>query len=81
MPENPLSTAMKIDPKLVEHMKSEDDWASADGALPRKTKLLIAIAYNAAHGGRAVCGLWPSRQSTLEPPKKRSAKRFGSHTF
>jgi alkylhydroperoxidase/carboxymuconolactone decarboxylase family protein YurZ len=50
MPENPLSTAMKIDPKLVEHLRSEDDWAFADGALPRKVKLLIAMTYDAAHG-------------------------------
>jgi AhpD family alkylhydroperoxidase len=50
MPENPLSTVMKIDPKLVEHIRSEDEWAFADGALPRKTKLLIAIAYDAARG-------------------------------
>jgi AhpD family alkylhydroperoxidase len=50
MPENPLSTVMKMDPKLVEHLRSEDEWAFADGALPKKTKLLIAIAYDAAHG-------------------------------
>ena len=50
MPENPLITAMKIDPKLVEYMRSEDEWAFADGALSRKTKLLIAVAYDAAHG-------------------------------
>jgi len=50
MPENPLSTVMKIDPKLVEHLREENEWAFADGALSRKTKLLIAIAYDAAHG-------------------------------
>ena len=50
MPENPLNTAMRIDPKLVEHIRGEDEWAFADGALPRKMKLLIAIAYDAAHG-------------------------------
>lgn len=50
MPENPLSTAMKVDPGLVERMRSDDDWAFADGALSRKTKLLIALAYDAAHG-------------------------------
>jgi len=34
MPENPLNTVMKIDPKLVEHMRSEDAWAydAAHGA-------------------------------------------------
>ena len=50
MPENPLNTVARIDPKLVEHMQNADAWAFADGALPRKMKLLIAIAYDAAHG-------------------------------
>jgi alkylhydroperoxidase/carboxymuconolactone decarboxylase family protein YurZ len=50
MPENPLNTVARIDPKLVEHMRNADAWAFADGALPRKMKLLIAIAYDAAHG-------------------------------
>jgi AhpD family alkylhydroperoxidase len=50
MPENPLSTITKIDPQLVEHLRSADSWAFADGALSRKVKLLIAIAYDAANG-------------------------------
>jgi alkylhydroperoxidase/carboxymuconolactone decarboxylase family protein YurZ len=50
MPENPLTTAMKIDPKVVEHMRSTDEWIFADGALPRKVKLLMAMAFDAAHG-------------------------------
>jgi alkylhydroperoxidase/carboxymuconolactone decarboxylase family protein YurZ len=50
MPENPLEAVLKIDPGLVEHMRTADDWAFADGALSRKTKLLIALAYDAAHG-------------------------------
>ena len=50
MPENPLSTIAAVDPKLVEHMRGADSWAFAEGALSRKTKLLIAIAYDAAHG-------------------------------
>jgi alkylhydroperoxidase/carboxymuconolactone decarboxylase family protein YurZ len=50
MPENPLNTLMKIDPGLVEHMRSADAWAFEDGALSKKIKLLIAIAYDAAHG-------------------------------
>jgi len=50
MPENPLSTAVKIDPKVVEHMKTTDDWVFADGALPKKVKLLMAMAFDAAHG-------------------------------
>jgi len=50
MPENPLKTVLKVDPELVEHMRREEGWAFADGALPRKMKLLIAVAYDAAHG-------------------------------
>lgn len=50
MPENPLNTVTRIDPALVEHVRREDEWAFADGALTRKTKLLMALAYDAAHG-------------------------------
>lgn len=50
MPENPLSTTATIDPKVVEHMKTTDDWVFAEGALSRKVKLLIAMAFDAAHG-------------------------------
>jgi len=50
MPENPLSAAMKIDPKLVEHLRTADDWVLADGALPAKVKLLIAMVFDATDG-------------------------------
>ena len=50
MPENPLSTANKIDPQVVDHMRSTDDWVFSDGAISRKVKLLIAMAFDAAHG-------------------------------
>jgi len=50
MPENPLSTVLAIDPKLVENLKSTDAWAFADGALPAKVKLLMAMAFDAEHG-------------------------------
>jgi len=50
MPENPLSTAMRIDPKIIEHMRSTDDWVFADGALSKKVKLLIAMAFDEADG-------------------------------
>ena len=50
MPDDPLSSVAEIDPALVEHVKSEDHWAFADGALSRKTKLLIAAAFDAAQG-------------------------------
>ena len=50
MPENPLSTVMKMDPELAQRMKALDNWALADGVLPRKIKLLMALAFDAAHG-------------------------------
>jgi alkylhydroperoxidase/carboxymuconolactone decarboxylase family protein YurZ len=50
MPESPLSTAMKVDPKLVEHMRTSDEWVFANGALPKKVKLLMAMAFDAADG-------------------------------
>ncbi|HUI69855.1 MAG TPA: carboxymuconolactone decarboxylase family protein [Spirochaetia bacterium] len=50
MPENPLSTAAKVDPALVEHMRAADDWVLEDGALPAKVKLLIAMAFDATDG-------------------------------
>ena len=50
MPEHPLSTVMKIDPALMDHIKRMDDMVYGEGALPRKVKLLIAMSFDAAHG-------------------------------
>ena len=50
MPENPLQTIMTLDPKLVEHLKATDEFIYSDGALPKKIKLLIAMAFDAADG-------------------------------
>ena len=50
MPENPLTTAMKIDPKVVEHMRTTVIGSLPTGALPKKVKLLMAMAFDAAHG-------------------------------
>lgn len=50
MPENPLTTAMKVDPKAVEHMRTSDDWVFTNGALTKKVKLLMAMAFDAADG-------------------------------
>jgi alkylhydroperoxidase/carboxymuconolactone decarboxylase family protein YurZ len=64
MPENPLKTVLKVDPELVERMRREEDWAFADGALSRKMKLLIAVAYDAAHG--AVAGVRSLAQDAIK---------------
>jgi hypothetical protein len=50
MPENPLSTAMKVIPKVVEHMRTTDESVFANGALPKKVKLRMAMAFDAADG-------------------------------
>ena len=50
MPDDPLSSLAEIDTVLVEHVKGEDNWAFAEGALPKKIKLLIAAAFDAAQG-------------------------------
>ncbi len=50
MAEHPLATIMKIDPALMAHLKLTDEVVYSDGALPRRIKLLIALAFDAAHG-------------------------------
>jgi alkylhydroperoxidase/carboxymuconolactone decarboxylase family protein YurZ len=50
MAEHPLDTMRKIDPRFMDHLRATDDLVYADGALPRKVKLLMALAFDAAHG-------------------------------
>lgn len=50
MTEHPLNTIKDIDPKLFGIIEQTQQLALGDGALPRKVKLLIAIALDAAHG-------------------------------
>ena len=50
MNEHPLATIMKLDPKLMDHLRAADELVYADGALPKKIKLLIALAFDAANG-------------------------------
>ena len=50
MPEQPLQIFEKLDPQLLKLVESAGELALADGALPRKFKLLIAMALDAAHG-------------------------------
>jgi alkylhydroperoxidase/carboxymuconolactone decarboxylase family protein YurZ len=47
---HPLETLAKIDPQIMEHLRDADDLIYGNGALPRKTKLLIALAFDAAYG-------------------------------
>jgi alkylhydroperoxidase/carboxymuconolactone decarboxylase family protein YurZ len=50
MPEHPLKIFERTDPDLRKMVQSMNDFALAEGALPRKFKLLIAMALDAAHG-------------------------------
>ena len=50
MPENPLKVFEDLDPKLLEIVEKTRELAISDGALPRKVKLLIAMALDASHG-------------------------------
>lgn len=50
MTEHPLKPIEDIDPKLFNLIEQTRQLALGDGALPRKVKLLIAIALDAAHG-------------------------------
>ncbi len=52
MPGNPLETITKIDPEFMEFIRGSDKLIYGDGALPRKIKLLIAMAFDAAHGAK-----------------------------
>ncbi|MBN2351625.1 MAG: carboxymuconolactone decarboxylase family protein [Spirochaetales bacterium] len=83
MPENPLAALMKLDPKLEAHLKECDEFAYSEGALPKKIKYLIAMAFDAAHG--AVGGVRaPARNAMREGATKeeiietlRAAGRLG----
>jgi alkylhydroperoxidase/carboxymuconolactone decarboxylase family protein YurZ len=50
MPEHPLDTISKLDPKFIEHLSKTEELVYCDGALPKKIKYLIAMAFDAAHG-------------------------------
>jgi alkylhydroperoxidase/carboxymuconolactone decarboxylase family protein YurZ len=50
MAEHPLAALQKLDPELMAHLQATDPLIYGDGALPRKFKLLIAMAFDAAHG-------------------------------
>ena len=50
MAEHPLKIFEKVDPELLKLVKDTNAFALADGALPRKFKLLIAMALDASHG-------------------------------
>jgi alkylhydroperoxidase/carboxymuconolactone decarboxylase family protein YurZ len=50
MAENPLKIIEKFDLELFKNVEATKTLALVDGALPRKIKLLMAIALDASHG-------------------------------
>jgi alkylhydroperoxidase/carboxymuconolactone decarboxylase family protein YurZ len=50
MPEHPLNTIRNIDPEFMGHLDKTNEYVYSTGVLPRKIKLLIALAFDAAHG-------------------------------
>jgi alkylhydroperoxidase/carboxymuconolactone decarboxylase family protein YurZ len=50
MAENPLAALEDLDPELLKRMQNDCEFAYRDGALPKKTKLLIAMSLDAAAG-------------------------------
>jgi alkylhydroperoxidase/carboxymuconolactone decarboxylase family protein YurZ len=64
MPEKPLKIFEKLDPELLKLVEETSELALADGALPKKFKLLIAMALDASHG--AVGGVKALAQMALQ---------------
>jgi len=50
MSESPLKIFERLDPELLRLVKNTNEFALADGALPKKFKLLIAMALDASLG-------------------------------
>ena len=50
MTEHPLKIYEKLDPELLKHVTNFSEFVFADGALPRKFKLLIGMAFDASYG-------------------------------
>jgi len=64
MPEHPLKIYEDLDPKLLQLVNNTKDLALADGALPRKVKLLIAMVLDAVHGASDGCAVARPRGDT-----------------
>jgi alkylhydroperoxidase/carboxymuconolactone decarboxylase family protein YurZ len=62
--ESPLKILEKLDPELLRVVENTRELALADGALPRKFKLLIAMALDASHG--AVQGVKSLAQAAIQ---------------
>ena len=54
MPDHPLSPMKKLDPEFMKHLEETEALVYADGALPRKIKLLMAMAFDAGRAALAM---------------------------
>jgi alkylhydroperoxidase/carboxymuconolactone decarboxylase family protein YurZ len=52
MSEHPLATLGRLDPELVKHLDAANELVYAPGVLPKRFKLLLAMAFDAAHGAQ-----------------------------
>ncbi len=50
MPDHPLKVFEELDPELLDLVEDTRKLALAEGALPRRFKILIAMALDASHG-------------------------------
>ncbi|HMF32332.1 MAG TPA: carboxymuconolactone decarboxylase family protein [Candidatus Lokiarchaeia archaeon] len=50
MAEHPLAHYRELDPEAVDQIQQMNAFALSDGELPRKVKILIAMALDASHG-------------------------------
>jgi len=64
MSEHPLKIFEKLDPELLKLVENTNRFALADGALPKKFKLLIAMALDASLG--AVQGVKMLAQAAMQ---------------
>ena len=64
MQEHPLKSLERLDPKLLKLVDDTRQFALSDGALPKKFKLLIALALDAADG--AVDGVKSLAQAAMQ---------------
>jgi alkylhydroperoxidase/carboxymuconolactone decarboxylase family protein YurZ len=62
--ESPLKILEKLDPELLRVVENTRELVFADGALPRKFKLLIAMVLDASHG--AVQGVKSLAQAAVQ---------------
>lgn len=56
MAKDPLQVIEALDADLVRFVRGTSEFAMADGTLPRKVKLLIAMALDASQGAAAGVG-------------------------